>query len=137
VTVDYASEGTGLAAAEAAAVVDVAELMLFAMTPGGPPAEAHADVLAGDAEITVRLTVVPGQAASQAGSQAEVSPGGERAAVRAALDGLATVLAASVGAEFRPGRWRSWTTLPRALPPGGAGAGQGSEIVPAARPAAV
>jgi CheY-like chemotaxis protein len=127
-TVDTAPGCAGLAAAEAAAVVDVAELMLFAMTPGVPPAEAHAEVLAGDAEITVRLTVVPGQADGQ--------PGGDKAAVRAALDGLAAVLAASIGAEFGRGRWRSWTVLPRALQASGVRAGQGSEIVPAARPAA-
>jgi hypothetical protein len=128
VTVDSAAECAGLAAAEAAAVVDVAELMLFAMTPGAPPAEAHAEVLATDAEITVRLSVVPSQADGQAG--------GDWAAVRAALDGLATVLSASIGAELRPGRWRSWTTLPRALSPSQAWTGQGSGIAPAPRSAA-
>jgi ActR/RegA family two-component response regulator len=128
VRVDSGSGCAGLSAAEAAAVVDIAELMLFAMTPGPPPAEAHAEVLAADAEITVRLSVVPGQADGQAG--------GDRAAVRAALDGLAAVLSASIGAEFRPGRWRSWTTLPRALSPSQARTGQGSGIAPAPRPAA-
>jgi CheY-like chemotaxis protein len=186
--VDTGPECAGLTAAEAAAAVDIAELMLFAMTPGAPPAQAHAEMLAGDAEVTIRLTVVPGRAdgfgASQADgladgsltkgpadglgpgpadglvprqadrfgprqadglvprqadglvprqaeSPAEGQAGGDRAAVRAALDGLAVVLAARIGAEFGPERWRCWTAMQRAVPPG-----QGSGIVPAARPAA-
>ncbi len=123
--VDTGPECAGLSAAEAAAAVDVAELMLFAMMPGAPPAQARAEVLAGDAEITVRLTVVPGPADGQA-------------VVRAALGGLAVVLAGRIGAEFGPGRWRCWTVMPRALSPGRGvlPPGQGSGIVPAARPAA-
>jgi hypothetical protein len=98
---------------------------LFAMTPGAPPAQARAEVLAGDAEITIRLTVVPGPADGQA-------------VVRAALGGLAVVLAGRIGTEFGPGRWRCWTVMPRALSPGRGvlPPGQGSGIVPAARPAA-
>jgi CheY-like chemotaxis protein len=183
--VDTGPECAGLSAAEATAAVDVAELMLFAMTPAGPPAHAHAEVLAGDAEITIRLAVVPSPAEGftdgpadgfedgfapgpadgfapgpadghvprpagglvprqadgladpraegpASGDRAGRGPaGGARAAVRAALDGLAVVLAARIGAEFGPERWRCWTAMPRAVPHG-----QGSGIVPAARPAA-
>jgi CheY-like chemotaxis protein len=105
----------GLAAAEVAAVADVAELMLFAMTLSAPPDEARVEVRAADGLIGITVTLVP--AATGQG-------GADREAARRTLGELAASLAASAGSDFGRARWRSWITLPRALPPGaGAGAG--------------
>lgn len=127
-TVDTGPPGSGLAAAEAAAVVDIAELMLFAMTPGAPPAQARAEVLAADDLIRIRLAVVP--------AEAEGQTDGGKAAARAALDELARMLTACIGTEFGREAWRSWIALPRALPPGrdrlGTAARHGQEAPPAA-----
>ena len=105
--VDAEPACAGLAATEVAAVADVAELMLFAMTPGLPPDEARVEVRAADDLIGITVTVVPATGGE---------PAGDSAAARGTLGELATALQASVGSDFGGTLWRSWMTLPRAAP---------------------
>jgi CheY-like chemotaxis protein len=108
--VDAEPACAGLAATEVAAVVDVAELMLFAMTPGLPPDEARVEVRATDDLIAITVTLVPAVGGE---------PAGDSAAALGTLGELAAALSASVGSEFGRTIWRSWITLPRAA--GGTG----------------
>jgi CheY-like chemotaxis protein len=103
--VDAEPACAGLAATEVAAVIDVAELMLFAMTPGLPPDEARVEVRATDDLIGITVTLMPAVGGE---------PASDSAAARGTLGELATALSASVGSEFGRTLWRSWITLPRA-----------------------
>lgn len=116
--VDAEPACAGLAATEVAAVTDVAELMLFAMTPGLPPDEARVAVRAADDLIGITVTLVPAVGGE---------PAGDGAAAQGTLGELATALSASVGSDFGRTLWRSWITLPRALPAGQAEDG-GQEV---------
>ncbi len=103
--VDAEPACAGLAATEVAAVVDVAELMLFAMTPALPPDEARVEVRAADDLIGITVTLVPAVGGE---------PADDSAAAQGTLGELATALSASVGSDFGRTLWRSWITLPRA-----------------------
>jgi CheY-like chemotaxis protein len=103
--VDAEPACAGLAATEVAAVVDVAELMLFAMTPALPPDEARVEVRAADDLIGITVTIVPAVGGE---------PADDSAAAQGTLSELATALSAGVGSDFGRTLWRSWITLPRA-----------------------
>jgi two-component system response regulator MprA len=96
-TVDVSEPSAGLGAAEVPRVVDVAELLLFAMTGGNLPAEASATVAVEGRQVTIGLTV------------AQPAAGG----AGAALTELAAALGAGVRTEFFPGHWRAVIGVPR------------------------
>jgi hypothetical protein len=98
-TVEVSESPAGLGAAEVPRVVDVAELMLFAMTGGNLPVEASATVAVEYRQVTVGLSIA-GPAAGDAG---------------AALTELAAALGARVRTEFSPGCWRAVIDVPRVL----------------------
>jgi CheY-like chemotaxis protein len=98
-TVDLSEPSAGLGAAEVPRVVDVAELMLFAMTGGNLPVEAAATIAVEYRHVTIGLTISQ-PAAGDAG---------------AAVTELAAALGAGVRTEFFPGHWRAAIDVPRQL----------------------
>jgi len=114
------AECADLTTAEVDTAVDVAELMLLAMTPGLPPAQAEVEVRVADGLIGIGLALVP--------AAAEIA-GGDRPVSFQALRELAAALSITMGSEFGRWRWRAWTSVPRAVPPG-----QGGEMAPATLP---
>jgi DNA-binding response OmpR family regulator len=113
------AECAGLTAAEVGAAVDVAELMLLAMTPGLAPVQAEAEVEVTGGQTGIRLTLTP--------AVADLADA-DRTAAHQALSELAAALAITMGSEFGRWHWRAWTTVPRAVP------GQGNGMAPATLP---
>jgi DNA-binding response OmpR family regulator len=86
-------------------IVDVAELMLLAVLPAGPPMRAQIVVRTGAAEIGIELTL----SCARAGER----PAGDPAAARAALDELASALGVTAQATLDDQRWQVRIVLPR------------------------
>jgi len=103
-TVDVGEHQVRLCATEVATIADIVELILLALLPGRPPAQAHAAVRAEDHLIQIALTLACG-----AGEDDAV---GDPAADRA-LKEMAAALGARVHAEFRAKQCRVFITLPR------------------------
>ena len=103
----YADEApAGLSAAETAAVVDVAELMLLGILPASPlHLQARVTVQSGAADIQVGLILITTGRAELAAS--------DRAPARAALDDLAAALGATAHADLGDRRWQARIVLPR------------------------
>jgi hypothetical protein len=95
-------DGKGREPAEVSGVVDLVELMLFALAAGHPPARAEAVIGVARHRTSIELILTP---------QAQDASPGYQAAVRSALATLASALGAEIEAEICPERWRAAVTI--------------------------
>ncbi len=108
VTVDTGEPQAGPARTETLIVVDVAELMLLAMSPASSLTRAHVAVRADGQLIEIQLTLTPATDDDQTI--------GDAATAQASLAELASALQASTYSDLRDRRWHARITLQRNPP---------------------